>query len=255
MKSSITLLLTLILTSGCESLWIVSSADGHVVDARSHKPIALAKVTRVCDRAPAETQTDADGYFRFHGKRIFELPIGDTIAAAAYYRVDAIGYGSWESRNNQTNIISVGWASQKDIRHHFGEIQLTPKIASFTPDFHAFGFEDANDAKARFDSYKQVFLVRILEDYWEDRGPHKFALHHYKATVAKCYKGKWNVGETLTFTSALDGRAPNATNALAGNDMLLLSDKRAKKELTFDTGDYFVADTNLQLILQSVFKR
>ena len=128
-----------------------------------------------------------------------------------------------------------------------------PKL--FAPDFHASGFEDANDAKACFDSYNQVFVVRILEDYWEDRGPHKFALHHYKATVAKCYKGKWNVGETLAFTTALDGRAPNETNVCAGSDMLLLSNKRAKKELTFDTGVYFAADTNLQLILQSVFKR
>jgi len=64
------LLLGLVLTTGCEMVYVVPPANGRVVDARSHQPLAQADVTRIHADAPAKTKTDAKGYFRFR--------VGDT---------------------------------------------------------------------------------------------------------------------------------------------------------------------------------
>src|SRR5207247_2348245 len=48
---------------------------------------------------------------------------------------------------------------------------------------------DEQETKARFDSYKHILLACIYEDHWEDQGPHKYSLHHFKATVVRSYKG------------------------------------------------------------------
>lgn len=120
MRYSIILLLTLILTSGCEVVCTVLPVDGRVVDAGSQLPIAHASVTRICAGTPAKTRTDAGGYFKFHGKRQLQLAIGDTIRLPTSYHIEAVGYQSIE-----TNTFGWGWATTYDKTAHFGEIPLS----------------------------------------------------------------------------------------------------------------------------------
>ena len=126
-----------------------------------------------------------------------------------------------------------------------------PKL--FAPDFHALGFEDAKDARAHFESYKQVFTVRISEDRWEDRGTNKYAIHHFKATVAKNYKGDWRAGELIAFARVVDAPALTTTNAFAGSCMLVLTDEHANREIPLDRGDFLTCNTNLEQVLKAVF--
>jgi|SRR6266480_3545898 len=65
--------------------------------------------------------------------------------------------------------------------------------------FHAWGWEDAKDAKAHLDAYKHVLVARIDEHHWEDRGPHRLTPHHFEATVVRSYKGDWRVSERIAF--------------------------------------------------------
>src|SRR5437867_9654407 len=63
--------------------------------------------------------------------------------------------------------------------------------------FHPWGWDDAKEFKARLAEYKNVFMVCIYEDQWQDRGPKEYSLHHLKATVVKVYKGEWRVSERI----------------------------------------------------------
>ena len=116
------LLIALLVTSGCESVWVVPPANGRVVDIRSRHPVAQAEVTRVSTDAPAKTKTDANGYFKFRGKRTLQVALGDPLCAPASYRIEAAGYQSVE-----TNGFVFDWANQSGLRHNLGEIQIAPK--------------------------------------------------------------------------------------------------------------------------------
>jgi hypothetical protein len=120
-------------------------------------------------------------------------------------------------------------------------------------DFHALGLEDADEAKALLGAYKYVFTAQVSEDYWENMGPRKPSLHHFKATVIKAYKGDWNVGETVSFSYDTDMPALTVSNAFAGTNMLLLAYGHTSNEIPFGLGDFFLVDTNVEQVLQSVF--
>src|SRR4051812_8690577 len=55
--------------------------------------------------------------------------------------------------------------------------------------FHPWGCENAKEFKAQFREYKNILMVCISEDHWEDRGPNRYSLHHLKGTVVTVYKG------------------------------------------------------------------
>jgi hypothetical protein len=115
-------LLALFLT-GCQTGWVVPPADGRVVDARSHLPVAQAEVVRTCsDARPATTLTDSAGCFSFRGKRELQSAVGVRIPPPASYRVTAVGYESAE-----TNGFAAGGSNESDLRHRLGDIQLQPK--------------------------------------------------------------------------------------------------------------------------------
>jgi hypothetical protein len=69
MRRFAALLLGLLLTSGCEMVYVVPPATGRVVDASSHQPVKLAQVTRLHADAPAQTKTDAAGSQKSSGVR------------------------------------------------------------------------------------------------------------------------------------------------------------------------------------------
>jgi hypothetical protein len=116
------LLLCLLVMTGCELVYVVPPASGRVVDARTQQPVASTKVTRVHAEAPAKCNTDAEGRFRFHGKRHLEVALGDPVLSPASYRFEAPGYIGVE-----TNRFHGLWANQKGLRDDFGTIQLMPK--------------------------------------------------------------------------------------------------------------------------------
>ena len=116
------LLIALVLTNGCEMVWVVPPANGRVVDAHSGQPVFNAAVTRVCPDAPAETATDTGGSFSFRGKRRLQVAFGDTICAPHSYRIEAAGYQIVD-----TNCFPGGWASVSGLRDVLGTIQIAPK--------------------------------------------------------------------------------------------------------------------------------
>lgn len=122
MSKLVALLVALVLTSGCEMVWVVPPASGRVVDARSGQPVSHAAVTRVCTDAPAKTMTDTDGSFRFHGKRRLQVAFGDTICTPHSYRIEVTGYQSVD-----TNCFPFGWASVSGLRDNLGDVQIAPK--------------------------------------------------------------------------------------------------------------------------------
>lgn len=116
------LLLGLSLTSGCELVYVVPPGTGQVLDARTQKPVAQAEVIRVYARAPATTKTDANGCFRFRGKRHLQVALGDPVLSPAVYRIEAAGYQSIE-----TNRLHGLWANQSGLRDDFGTLRIIPK--------------------------------------------------------------------------------------------------------------------------------
>ena len=116
------LLIALVLTTDCESVWIVPPAIGRIVDAQSGQPVFHAAVTRICSDAPAKTTTDNNGGFRFRGKRRLQVAFGDTICAPRSYQIEATDY-----HTINTNCPSFGWASASGLRDNLGVIQVEPK--------------------------------------------------------------------------------------------------------------------------------
>lgn len=111
----------LIVTSGCEMIWIVPPANGRVLDSRSQRPIADATITRVSMSGQTnQTTSNVEGQFKFHGKRSVQIiPFGDVLAWATY-RIEAPDYQTVETNR-------AGYGSVNGLRHEFGEIRLSPK--------------------------------------------------------------------------------------------------------------------------------
>jgi hypothetical protein len=104
--------------------------------------------------------------------------------------------------------------------------------------FHPWGLEDATDAKARWNCYTNIFMVCIYEDYWEDRGPNRYSLHHSAGTVVKVYKGDWRISEKVAFVEGLDYRAPMETNKCTGSLGFVFTNQHTNTEFNVDTGEF-----------------
>jgi hypothetical protein len=115
------LMFVLIIASGCEVIWTAPPASGRVLDSRSNRSIAGASVARIAISGTTnQTISDADGHFKFRGKRSVQMfPFGDALAWATY-RIEAAGYQSVETNR-------AGYGSINGLRHEFGEIPLSPK--------------------------------------------------------------------------------------------------------------------------------
>ena len=116
------LLALLIVATGCEVIWTVPPARGHVVDLHSRQPVPGASVTRIrMSGVTNQTVTDANGNFKFRGKRSVQVfPFGDALAWATY-RIEAAGYETVETNR-------PGFGSMNGLRHYFEEIELPPNV-------------------------------------------------------------------------------------------------------------------------------
>lgn len=129
-----------------------------------------------------------------------------------------------------------------------------------SPDFNARVFqpwscEDAREFRARVAGYKHVFMVCILEDHWEDRGPNLFALHHYTGTVVRVYNGDLRVSERVSFATALDDRAPQNPRSAAGKLAFLFTDQPTDIEIPLDTGEFYRYDAEFAAAFEYVFSK
>jgi len=104
--------------------------------------------------------------------------------------------------------------------------------------FHPWGCENAREFRARMDQYKHVFMVCIYEDHWEDLGPNRYSLHHYKGTVVRVYKGDWRVSESISFVQGLDYRAPTNPPSAAGRLGWVFTSQHGDTEIGLDTGEF-----------------
>jgi hypothetical protein len=91
---------------------------------------------------------------------------------------------------------------------------------------------------SHLNSFKHVLTVCIYQDYWEDRGPHRYSLHHFKATVVRPYKGDWKVGDRIALVHGVDAPAISTTNGVAGCLMFVFTDKHTDAEIGVDTGEF-----------------
>ncbi len=119
--------------------------------------------------------------------------------------------------------------------------------------FHRWCYEDLKHAKGHFGTYSNILLVCIYKDYWEDQGPNKYSIHHYKGTVVKVYKGDWQISERLKFFKALDYPSLNTTNTNVGNLAFILTNQKTKKEIFIDTGEFIKYDKKLEPALDYLF--
>jgi len=100
--------------------WIAPPASGRVVGAQTKQAVTNATVTRFAPNdITARTRTDTEGRFELAGVRKLRWFHLDR-AAAATYRVEALGYQKFEMRKG-------GCAFRKNLRHDFGEIRLEQK--------------------------------------------------------------------------------------------------------------------------------
>ncbi len=121
--------------------------------------------------------------------------------------------------------------------------------------FQPWGCENAAELRERFGQYKNILEVHVTESRWEDRGPHRLTPLHFKATVAKSYKGDWSVGEKLDFVNYLDYSAPtNVPLTMHRDDLFfIMTDEHTNAEIALETGDFVTLDSELRLALRVLF--
>ena len=116
-------------------------------------------------------------------------------------------------------------------------------------------WESARDARSILDTYKHVLVVCIYEDHWEDRGPGRLSLHHFKGTVVRSYTGNWNVAERIGIVHGVDAPALTVSNALAGYLMFVFTNEHTSMEIGLDTGEFGNYDSNIDRALESLYPR
>jgi hypothetical protein len=112
---------------------------------------------------------------------------------------------------------------------------------------------DFREAKAHLDAYKQVILVCVYEDHWEDRGPHEYSFHHFRSSVVRTYKGDWKISEKAAFVHGVDDQAKTAVNAVAGELIFLFTDAHTNAEFGVMAGDFVPYDSQTDRLLQLIF--
>jgi hypothetical protein len=88
-------------------------------------------------------------------------------------------------------------------------------------------------------SPEHVAIVRVDEDRWEDRGPNRLGIHHWKATILRSCNGAWRVSERIAFMQYVDWsptRAAAHPNAEAGKRLVLRTQNHATVEFEISTG-------------------
>jgi hypothetical protein len=113
--------------------------------------------------------------------------------------------------------------------------------------------ENAEDLKARWYNYTNVLLVCVYEDHWEDRGPHKLSLHHYKGTVVPVYKGDWCISDKIAFEQGLDYRAPTNPTSCIGNLEFVFTSEHRNSEISLDTGELWICDEETAPALDRIY--
>ena len=106
---------------------------------------------------------------------------------------------------------------------------------------------------SHLNSFKHVMAVCIYQDHCEDRGPHRYSLHHFKATVVRSYKGDWRVGDKIALVHGVDAPAVSVTNGVAGCLMFVFTDKRTDAEIGVDTGEFGNYSPELDEVIRYVF--
>lgn len=119
--------------------------------------------------------------------------------------------------------------------------------------FRPWGMADVADAKARWNSYSNIFMVCIYEDYWQDQGPNRYSLHHRMGTVVKVYKGDWRISERISFVQGLDYPALMETNKGAGMLGFVFTNQHTNTELVLDTGEFNRYDSDYEPALDCLY--
>lgn len=121
--------------------------------------------------------------------------------------------------------------------------------------FHPWGWEDAKDAKAHLDNFRNVLVVRVEDVHWEDLGRHRLTPYHFKGTVTKSYKGEWKVLEKIQWVHYVDAPAPSSATATlaSGGLVFIFTDLHTNSEIVLDTGEWGGYREELAPALERIF--
>jgi hypothetical protein len=121
--------------------------------------------------------------------------------------------------------------------------------------FHPWGADNAKEMTSRLDEYTNVLMVCVYEDHWEDRGPNRYSLHHYKGTVVRVYKGEWRMAERIAFVQGLDYRAPTNPPTCIGDFAFVFTSEHTNTEIGLDTGDMTRCNAEYAPALDRIYPR
>jgi len=119
--------------------------------------------------------------------------------------------------------------------------------------FHAWGSEDAKELRARLAHYRNVLLVCVYADHWEDLGPNRHSLFHAKGTVVRVYKGDWQLSEKIAWMHRLDDRAPANPISAAGRLYFVFTSQHTDAEIALDTGEFTGYSPEQALALDRIY--
>ena len=119
--------------------------------------------------------------------------------------------------------------------------------------FDATIFGTRADLAERMKEYKHVLLVRVHQDRLEDKGPNRYALHHFDSTVVKTYKGDWKISEKASFVHGMDSRVNNATNTNNNELLFVFTNEHGVEEFAVGTGDFLRYDARIDHQLEILF--
>jgi len=131
---------------------------------------------------------------------------------------------------------------------------LAVDLGVSTRDFRILRGRASRILKSNLRDYNCVLLVCVYEDHWEDRGPSNYALHHFKATVVRTYKGNWRVAERVAFVHGVDAPAQTTANADVGRLMFLFTNEHTASEIGVDTGQFYGYDREGEREMQFMFQ-
>ena len=120
--------------------------------------------------------------------------------------------------------------------------------------FHPWGCDNAAELRDQFQECRNVLMVCIYEDHWEDRGPNRYSLHHLKGTVVRAYKGDWRVSEQIALVQSLDDRAPANPPSAAGSLGFVFTSEHRDTEIGLDTGEFHRYDAEYAPALECAYR-
>ena len=119
--------------------------------------------------------------------------------------------------------------------------------------FHVLFQENATDARAYLEPYKHILLACIYEDDWQDRGPGKYSMYRFKATVVQSYKGDWLASERISCVHGIYSPVGPNFKSNDGELVFLFTNEHTDAEIGFEAGTFHYYTPQLARVIEYLF--